>query len=109
MFFMGSELVWWAPSEFGRLKTVVSTPIAPWIVGTLFTLLIYWPLPGFLVSSTINGSGFWLFALIGAALNARRIGCESDLQIPIVRFDLIVTGLELSWYEFWRTDVRLAH
>ena len=109
MFVMGSELVWWAPSEFGRLKTVVSTTVSPWIIGTLFTLLIYWPLPGFLVSSTIDGSGFWLFAVIGAAFNARRIGRESDLQIPIVRFDLIVTGVGIVMVRILAHGVRLAH
>ena len=108
MFFMGRELAAWAPPEFGPLKTVVSTTVSPWIIGTLLTLVIYWPLPGFLVSSTISGSAFWLFAVIGAALKARRIGGQSDSLFPIGRFDLIVTGVAVVMVRILALGLRLA-
>jgi len=48
MFYMGRELLRWAPSQFGRAKVVACTTLAPWVVGTLLLLPVYWPLPSFL-------------------------------------------------------------
>jgi hypothetical protein len=109
MFFMGRELAVWAPPEFGPLSVALSTTLSPWIVGTLLTLVIYWPLPAFLVSSTISGSVFWLFALIGAALKARRIVGHSNSLIPIGRLDLIVTGGAIVMVRVLALGLRLAH
>ena len=66
MFFMGGKLVGWAPSNFGRAKAVGCTTVAPWLIGTALILLVYWPLPSFLIGSTLGGSVFWLFAVVGA-------------------------------------------
>jgi hypothetical protein len=72
MFFMGIELSWWAPASFGRAKNVLCTTVAPWVIGTLLVLLVYSPLPGFFIGSTVFGSIFWAFAVIGAALGFSR-------------------------------------
>jgi len=66
MFFMGGKLVGWVPSNFGRAKAVGCTTVAPWLIGTALILLVYWPLPSFLIGSTLGGSVFWLFAVVGA-------------------------------------------
>lgn len=108
MFFMGRELASWAPPEFGRLKTVVSTTLSPWIIGTLLTLAIYWPLPGFLVGSTVSGSAFCFFAVIGAALKTRSIDAHSDSVIPIGRSDLILTGAAIVMVRILALRLRLA-
>ena len=68
MFRMGMELSWWAPRSFGRAKNVVCTVVAPWLLGSLLLILVYWPLPRFLVASTISGSILWAFAVNGAVL-----------------------------------------
>lgn len=109
MFLMGRELVAWAPVDFGRSKAVLATIASPWIVGALLTLVIYWPLPGFLVTSTISGSVFWLFALVGAALKSRPAGLRSELAIPIVRFDLIVTAIAVLMVRILAHGIRLSH
>lgn len=108
MFFMGRELAAWAPPEFGRLKTVASTTVSPWIIGTLLTLIIYWPLPGFLVGSTVSGSVFWLFAVIGAALKARGTGPHLGSMIPIGRFDLILTAAAIAMVRILALGLRLS-
>jgi hypothetical protein len=66
IFFMGGKLVGWAPSNFARAKAVGCTTVAPWLIGTALILLVYWPLPSFLIGSTLGGSVFWLFAVVGA-------------------------------------------
>ncbi len=73
MFFSGAQLAGWAPSDFGRAKAVMCTVVAPWLVGTALSLLMYWPLPAFLLGPTVLGSAFWVFAVIGGALGFRRM------------------------------------
>jgi hypothetical protein len=68
MFFIGRKLVGWARSNFGRVKAVGCTTVAPWLIGTALVLLVYWPLPSFLIGSTLGGSVFWPFAVVGAIL-----------------------------------------
>lgn len=108
MFFMGRELTAWAPPEFGRLKTIASTTVSPWIFGTLLTLVIYWPLPGFLVAATINGSAFWLFAVIGAALKVRSSGRHLGSAVPIGRLDLILTAAAIAMVRILALGLRLS-
>lgn len=108
MVFMGRELVGFAPPEFGRLQTVIATTVLPWIVGTLLTLVVYWPLPGFLVSSTIKGSVFWFFAVVGAGLKTRHVGVDSGLSIPTARFDLMVTGIAVVMVRILAHGIRFA-
>jgi hypothetical protein len=55
MYYIGRELLRWAPREFVHVKAVACTTLAPWLVGTFLLLLLYWPLPRFLVGSTIGG------------------------------------------------------
>lgn len=108
MFFMGRELLVWAPPELGGFQAVITTTVLPWIIGTFLTLIVYWPLPGFLVSSTIDGSVFWLFAMIGAALKVRSVGVRSHPSIPTGRFDLIVTGFAIVMVRILTHGIRLA-
>lgn len=108
-FFMGRELSGWAPLEFGRLQTVISTTVSPWLVGTLLVLLIYWPLPGFLVSSSINGSVFWAFSVLGAALCTRRTSANGYPITPLLRSDLIITSLAVLMVRVLAHGIRLAH
>ena len=108
MFLMGRELAAWAPPEFAPLKTVAATTVSPWIIGTLLTLIIYWPLPGFLVGSTVSGSGFWLFAVIGAALKARSTSRHLGSVIPLGRFDLILTATAIAMVRILALGLRLS-
>jgi hypothetical protein len=68
MYFIGKELVGWAPAKLSRATSVFCTTVAPWLIGTPLLVLVYWPLPGFLIKSTLVGSVFWVFAVVGAAL-----------------------------------------
>lgn len=108
MFSMGRELVGFAPPGFRRLQAVIATTVLPWIMGTILTLVVYSPLPGFLVSSTVTGSVFWLFAVIGAALKVRSLGTDPNLPIPTVRFDLVVTGLAVVMVRILAHGIRLS-
>jgi hypothetical protein len=108
MFFMGKELVRWAPREFSRIKSVACTTIAPWLIGTTLTLLVYWPLPSFLAGSTIAGSVFWVFAVIGAAFgfsNSR----YAEKATSFTRSDIIIAMVALAMVRLFAFGARLAH
>jgi hypothetical protein len=107
MFFMGRELVGWAPRDFGRARAVGCTIVAPWVIGTALVLLVYWPLPSFLIGSTIVGSVFWLLAIIGAAFQfstprtAETISSLSGwdcmiILVAVATVRLLVNGVRLS-------------
>jgi hypothetical protein len=95
MFFMGKELSRWTPLSFGCAKAVVCTTGAPWLIGTLLVLLVYWPLPGFLIGPTLVGSSFWLFAVFGAAYGFSRTR-TADLATSVT---LAMTPMRLSFKE----------
>jgi hypothetical protein len=107
MWFMGKELLRWAPSSFGRAKAVVCTTVAPWLIGTLLILLIYWPLPRFLIGSTLIGSSFWLFAVFGASYGFSRTR-TADLAASVSRSDLIITVFALIMVRMLVHGFRLA-
>lgn len=108
MFFMGIELSWWAPASLGRARNVFCTTVAPWIIGTLLVLLIYAPLPGFFIGSTVFGSVFWAFAVIGAALGFSRT--RDGHQTPsLTRLDLIVTVGAVVMVRILAQGIRLGH
>ena len=108
MFYMGRELLRWAPHEFGRAKAVACTTSAPWLVGTLLLLLVYWPLPGFLVGSMLGGSVFWAFAVLGAALGfpARQ---PAQTISSFILSDLILLFAALAMVRFLVNGIRLTH
>ena len=108
MYYIGRELVRWSPPEFGRAKAVACTTLAPWLLGTFLLLLLYWPLPRFLIGSTIGGSAFWLFAVLGAALGfqARR---PAKIMPSFTRSDLMLTIAALAMVRLLANGIRLAH
>jgi hypothetical protein len=108
MYYMGRELVRWAPRESGRTKAVACTILAPWLVGTLLLLLIYWPLPQFLIGSTLGGSVFWAFAVLGAALGfpSRR---PAETISSITRLDLALTIAAVAMVRLLANGIRLSH
>jgi hypothetical protein len=108
MFFMGRKLVRWAPSDFGRAKAVACTTVAPWLIGTVLVLLVYWPLPAFLVGSTIGGSVFWLFAVIGATLEFSTPR-PAETITSLTKWDFIVTIVALAMVRLLVNGVRLSH
>jgi hypothetical protein len=87
MFFVGRELLQWAPADFSRTKAIVCTTVAPWLVGTLVAT-IYLPMPKFLIGPSLIGSVFWVFAVLGAALGRDLRG--SAVLSSITRSDLIL-------------------
>lgn len=108
MFFMGMELSWWAPVSFGRAKNVLCTTVAPWVTGTLLVLLVYSPLPGFFIGSTVFGSVFWAFAVIGAALGFSRTRA-GHLTASLTRLDIVVTVGAVIMVRILALGIRLAH
>jgi hypothetical protein len=108
MFFMGRELSYWSPRSFGRTAAVVCSTCAPWFIGTLLILLVYWPLPKFLVGPTVFGSMFWFFAALGASfgdINAR----SKHLAPAVTKADLVITVLALIMVRALVHGIRLAH
>jgi len=108
MYYMGKELLRWAPREFGRAKAVACTTLAPWLLGTLLLLLVYWPLPGFLVGSTLGGSAFWAFAVLGAAFGFPTRP-PAEIVSSFTRSDLILTIAALAMVRLLVSGIRLAH
>jgi hypothetical protein len=108
MFFMGMELVRWAPSDFGRAKAVACTTVAPWLIGTLLILLVYWPLPSFFIGSTLGGSAFWLFAVMGAAFGFSP-SRSAEIITSFTRSDIVVAIVALTMVRLLVHGVRLAH
>jgi len=108
MFLMGKELLWWAPRKLGRFRAVLSTTVAPWLVGTALTLLLYWPLPVALARSTLTGSIFWVFAAAGAASG---FSAERPASAPcsLTRADFIITAVAIVMVRVLVSGVRLAH
>jgi hypothetical protein len=87
MFFMGREL--------------------SWLIGTLFIPLIYWPLPKFLVGSTLISSVFWVFAVLGATFASSR--SRPAHPVPsVTRLDLIVMIFALIMVRVLAHGIRLA-
>jgi hypothetical protein len=108
MYCIGRELLRWSPHEFHRVKAVACTTLAPWLLGTLLLLLLYWPLPRFLIGSTIGGSAFWLFAVLGAAIGypTRR---PTGVLSSFTRSDLALTIAALTMVRLLVNGIRLAH
>lgn len=108
MYYIGRELVRWSPPKFGRAKAVAWTTLAPWLLGTFLLLLLYWPLPRFLIGSTIGGSAFWLFAVLGAALGfqARQ---PAGIMPSFTRWDLMLTIAAVAMVRLLANGIRLAH
>jgi hypothetical protein len=88
MFFVGRELLRWAPADFSRAKAVACSTVAPWLIGTLVATIVYLPLPRFLVGPNLIGSVFWVFAVWGAAFG--RDLRRSTVLSSITRSDLIL-------------------
>jgi hypothetical protein len=107
MFFVGTELLCWAPHEFSHAKAVISTTVAPWLVGTSLTVAVYWPLPAFLIGPTLLGSVFWAFAVLGAALG--RATPRSGAAAPPINWpDLVITIAALVMVRLLVNGVRLV-
>jgi hypothetical protein len=108
MFLMGKELLCWVPREFGRAEAIVCAAIAPWLIGTALTLLVYWPLPAALVGSTLSGSIFWVFAALGAASGfSTRPSIEAVTSFT--RWDLILAIAALALVRVFASGIRLVH
>lgn len=109
MFFMGGELLRWAPSDFGRVEAVACTTVGPWLIGTLLVLLVYWPLPGFLISSTIGGTVFWVFAVMGAARGFSLRRSDEITPPSFTRADLILSIVALAMVRLLVHGIHLHH
>jgi hypothetical protein len=111
MYFMGKELVRWAPADFSRVKSVFCTTVAPWLIGTPFLVLIYWPLPAFLVRSTLMGSLFWIFAAVGAAIGfkTRKVREVTNTSPAIPWADLGFFIAALAMVRSFVHGIRLKH
>ena len=106
MFEFGREIIHSAPARYGRTASVVCMTVAPWLLGPLLIIAIYWPLPNFLIGSTIAGSAFWLFAVIGASFGTPQRRVEDAvaiyggidllaLTIAVIMVRALVYGLRL--------------
>jgi hypothetical protein len=108
MFFMGKELLRWAPQEFGRAKAVSCTTVAPWLIGPLLLLLLYWPIPKFLIGSTLTGSVFWVFAVLGATIGFPTRQPNETIS-SLTSADLVLSIVALVMVRFFAYGIRLAH
>lgn len=107
MFFMGWELVRWRPATIGRFTAVASTTIAPWVLGAVLTLVLYWPLPSMFIGNTLSGGTFWVFAIVGALLGYSRTTPPEHVP-AFTKSDLIVLVLAVATVRFFVHGVRLS-
>jgi hypothetical protein len=107
MYFMGKELLSWAPPWFSRSKAVLCTTVGPWLIGTVLMTLVYLPAPRFIIAPNLIGSVFWLFAVIGAIRADRTIPRARPIRSP-TQADLIVTAAALLMVRFLVHGVRLT-
>jgi hypothetical protein len=108
MFRMGWELAGWVPREFGRINSVLCATVFPATLGTLLILILYWPLPGMLINSTIAGTAIWIFAVIGAAWGFKRSQPGRILH-PWTRADLVIAIAAVVMVRVFAMGIRLAH
>jgi hypothetical protein len=105
---MGRELLRWARPHDTRVMSVLIMTLGPWLLGTSLVLLIYWPLPKFMIGPNIVGSIFWLFAVAGATFSKaspRYADAGSALTLTDVIATIVAIGL------VWSTanGIRIAH
>jgi len=108
MFQFGKEIMRWAPARYGRTAAVICTTVAPWLLGPPLIIAIYWPLPKFLIGSTITGSAFWLFAVLGAAFASRQPRVE-DATTVLRAMDLLALTIAVIMVRALAHGLRLAH
>lgn len=108
MFSMGGKLVGWAPGNFGRGRAVGCTTVAPWLVGTVLVLLVYWPLPSFLIGSTLSGSVFWLFAVLGATVKFSTPRPAETIS-SLGGWDFVIILIAVAMVRLLVNGVRLTH
>ncbi len=108
MFYMGRQLLRWAPRQFGRVEAVACTTLAPWLVGTLLLLLVYWPLPSFLVGSMLGGSALWAFAVLGAIFGFPTRETAQAIS-SVTRSDILLTVVALTMVRLLVNGIRLSH
>jgi hypothetical protein len=108
MFLMGRELLSWAPSDASRTKAVIVATVAPWLLGTILVLLIYWPLPKFLIGPTVASSIFWAFAVTGAIFGDVKVQSSHPIT-PLTPSDLILTLAAFALVWMLRNGLRLEH
>jgi hypothetical protein len=108
MYYSGRELFRWVPNEFGRAKAIVCATVAPWVIGTAILLLVYLPLPRFLIGPMVAGSVFWVFAVLGTALSSSSRRPAETLS-SFTRTDLILAIAALTMVRLLATGIRLVH
>jgi hypothetical protein len=99
MVYMGRELLGWARPDDSRLKSIITMTLAPCLLGILFVLLIYWPLPKFILGPTIVGSIFWLFAVAGAIFSKvppSNVNAASTLTLSDLIAIIVAVGMVWS-------------
>lgn len=108
MFFMGRELVRWAPRGFGRAKAMAYTTVAPMLVGGFLLLAVYWPLPSFMVAPTLTGNTFWVFAIAGAISGRSAVAETVEPVSSFTKSDLFVLIVALAMVRSFVHGVRLG-
>jgi hypothetical protein len=108
MFCMGEELTRWVPSQADRTVKVLATTVAPWLIGVAFVALLYWPLPRSLLGSTLSGSVFWIFAVVGALYRTSAKPSDS-MGFPMGWPDAVVLVSALLLVRILALGIRITH
>ncbi len=108
MFCMGRELTRWAPPHSARTMNVLATTVAPWLIGVVLVVLLYWPLPRPLVGSTVSGSVFWIFAVAGALYRTSAKPLDS-MGFAMSWPDAVVLVSALLLVRILAQGIRIAH
>ena len=108
MFFTGRELLTWARLGDGRVKSTVMMTVAPWLLGMSLVLLIYWPLPKFMIGPNLIGSIFWSFAVAGA-ISAKGSPRRAYAGCPPTLVDWSVTIVAIGMVWSIARGIRLTH
>jgi hypothetical protein len=71
-------------------------------------LLVYWPLPSFLIGSTLGGPVFWLFAVVGAILKFSTPRPAETIS-SFTGWDFMMTLIAVAMVRLLVNGVRLIH
>ena len=88
-FLIGMELRKWAPEWISGVRAMIGVIVLPVIVGTVFVILIYLPMPSGLAISRMAESSFWIFGAVGTLIS-RKHPKESSQNLRLGWLDFAV-------------------
>lgn len=92
-FLVGRELRKWAPKEVGRIIATIGLIVIPVIFGTMFTFLIFLPMPANFAAGRLAEPSFWVFAAVGTFFSHGSGRASEVLRVSWVDFAILLAAI----------------